>query len=155
MKKGLLGSTALVGATALMAGAAGPAEAPTWKLTGNANFQFYYVDADNQGVTGTKSTIFFGPTGSTSTLKFALSVWDTTAKDQDHGWYFGVDEAECVRAPVFLGVCQDNLRAQAYAQEGRTPGDDIADGVCEPKLPEVAHRRAGSSHAGEDDPVGG
>lgn len=46
MKKGLLGSTALIGATVLMAGAAGAAEAPTWKLTGNMNFQVYFADRD-------------------------------------------------------------------------------------------------------------
>ncbi|MBE9556149.1 MAG: porin [Proteobacteria bacterium] len=65
MKKGLLGSSALIGATVLMAGVASAAEAPTWKLTGNANFQFYYVDQDS-----TSETV------------------------QEHGWYFGVDESE-------------------------------------------------------------
>ncbi|MEE8445938.1 MAG: porin, partial [Alphaproteobacteria bacterium] len=67
MKKGLLGTTALVGATALLAGAAGAAEAPSYKISGGTNFQFYYIDQD--------ATTFKGGT-------------------QDHGWYFGVDSSE-------------------------------------------------------------
>ena len=96
MKKGLLGSTALIGATALMAGAAGAAEAPTWKLTGNANFQFYYVDQDfdswflysTSGGSITAST--------TSLLTAAPGTWSASVAlgIQDHGWYFGVDESE-------------------------------------------------------------
>ncbi|MHA1109280.1 MAG: hypothetical protein ACTSQV_09200, partial [Alphaproteobacteria bacterium] len=83
MKKGLLGSTALIGASALLAGAAGAAEAPTWKLTGNANFQFYWVDGDapritsgftstSNGTTWTAASgpvfnrIAVGPSGSTT-----------------------------------------------------------------------------------------
>ena len=46
MKKGLLGSTALVGVVAVAGGAAWAAEAPEWKLSGNMNFQFYWVDQD-------------------------------------------------------------------------------------------------------------
>ena len=64
MKKGLLGSTALIGATVLMAGVAGAAEAPTYKLSGAMNFQVYNVEQD------------------------------ALAGLQDHGWYFGVDSAE-------------------------------------------------------------
>jgi len=91
MKKGLLGSTALVGAAALMAGAAGAAgaaEAPTWKLTGNANFQLYYVDQDLDVYTKTA--------GSPASVIIASSVGSYTNPQnvQDHGWYFGVDEAE-------------------------------------------------------------
>jgi hypothetical protein len=99
MKKGLLGSTALIGATALIAGTAGAAEAPTWKLTGNANFQFYYADADAQGVTsvtnfftslkGTVGGNFFTLEASTGVVGF-----DRLSTAQDHAWYFGVDEAE-------------------------------------------------------------
>ena len=92
MKKGLLGSTALIGATALMAGAAGAAEAPTWKLTGNANFQFYYVDQDAGGVQWDTST--WTLTGPSTFLSAGVSVFNTVAEPQDHGWYFGVDEAE-------------------------------------------------------------
>jgi len=90
MKKGLLGSTALIGATALIAGTAGAAEAPTWKLTGNANFQVYYVDQDldlwanGTVLTATTSILLNGPT-TTFTVPLGL---------QDHGWYFGVDESE-------------------------------------------------------------
>jgi len=95
MKKGLLGSTAIVGATALIAGTAGAAEAPTWKLTGNVNFQFYYVDQDAVGATsgGTKNT-----TNGTFLTKFVGPAFQTATPSgfdpQDHGWYFGVDEAE-------------------------------------------------------------
>ncbi len=91
MKKGLLGSTALVGATTLMASAGGAAEAPTWKLTGNANFQFYWVDQDGHDLTYTTDTTSNGTTGT----KIGIWMWDTdTVGPQDHGWYFGVDEAE-------------------------------------------------------------
>ncbi len=65
MKKGLLATTALIGAGVLMAGTAGAAEAPEYKLGGGMNFQVYWADQNFQ---------------------------DT--KGQDHGWYFGVDEAE-------------------------------------------------------------
>ena len=90
MKKGLLGSTALIGATALMAGAAGAAEAPTWKLTGNANFQFYYVDQDFNTVSadGTDSNTYTG------TKFWTYYSVNGDPGIQDHGWYFGVDEAE-------------------------------------------------------------
>ena len=60
MKKGLLGSTALIGATALMAGAAGAAEAPTYKLTGNTNFQIYIPSGDVSDVLRDDASIFFG-----------------------------------------------------------------------------------------------
>ncbi len=82
MKKGLLATTALIGAGALMAGAAGAAEAPDYKLSGNMNFQFYWVNGDAQAAVD--NPIFGGD----------QSLFDTTATDQDHAWYFGVDEAE-------------------------------------------------------------
>jgi hypothetical protein len=109
MKKGLLGSTALVGATAMMAGAAGAAEAPTWKLTGNMNFQAYYVDQDFTGfhtsylnIGGvTKMTSFpiknaLGSSSITTTTGGVLVQFRSGDRlgVQDHGWYFGVDEAE-------------------------------------------------------------
>ncbi len=85
MKKGLLGSTALVGAAALITGAAGAAEAPTWKLTGNANFQFYYVDQDLDAFSNGTSTVIVNAPTKGYTVPLGI---------QDHGWYFGVDEAE-------------------------------------------------------------
>jgi hypothetical protein len=92
MKKGLLGSTALIGASALIAGTAGAAEAPTWKLTGNANFQFYYVDGDAGAIT-TGST--FTSNGTTWTFMSGPAFITAAAADtQDHDWYFGVDESE-------------------------------------------------------------
>ncbi|MBE9558264.1 MAG: porin, partial [Proteobacteria bacterium] len=89
MKKELLAGTVLVGAAAILGGAAVAAEAPTWKLTGNANFQFYYVDQDyNRVESGTEGT-WSGtwPANTPGTGEDATEI-------QDHGWYFGVDEAE-------------------------------------------------------------
>ncbi|MBE9558304.1 MAG: porin [Proteobacteria bacterium] len=103
MKKGLLGSTALIGAAALIAGVAGAAEAPTWKLTGNANFQFYWVDQDASGtgaatwVDGTWSVGTKMGTSDTGSHKrlWGLGMYETGAAGvQEHDWYFGVDEAE-------------------------------------------------------------
>ncbi len=88
MKKGFLGGTALIGAAALMTGTAGAAEAPTWKLSGNANFQFYWVDQDwNLIMTD------YAISGADSLLVPTTSISDANII-QDHGWYFGVDEAE-------------------------------------------------------------
>ena len=87
MKKGLLGSTALIGAAALIAGVAGAAEAPTWKLTGNANFQFYYIDQDLDSVRSSESDRTLILNGTTKSFTQPLNI-------QDHGWYFGVDESE-------------------------------------------------------------
>jgi hypothetical protein len=85
MKKGLLGTTALVGATALLAGAAGAAEKPTAAISGGTNFQFYYVDSDMTGAITTSLT---------GTAPFSTA---TTGGDwQSHGWYFGVDSTEIV-----------------------------------------------------------
>ncbi|MBE9558779.1 MAG: porin, partial [Proteobacteria bacterium] len=105
MKKGLLGSTALAGATALMAGTAGAAEAPTWKLTGNANFQLYWVDQDYSATMSTgNSPAGWGDVGGAvaSNIRPGFNnfrAWDALTDDgdshpQDHDWYFGVDEAE-------------------------------------------------------------
>jgi len=83
MKKALLGSSALVGAVSVVSVAANAAEAPTWKLTGNANFQFYWVDQDYAVVdTSTKDHIY-AATGSLFT--FPAYVWSRSAADpQDH-----------------------------------------------------------------------
>ena len=83
MKKGLLGTTALVGAGALAVGVAGAAEAPTWKLSGNVNFQIYAIDQDS-------------PPTVTSWVLTPGGTFVTTTKvtANDNGYYFGVDEAE-------------------------------------------------------------
>jgi len=91
MKKSLLCSTALIGATALTAGTAGAAEAPTWKLTGNANFQLYWVDQDN---TNTKTKWNGSDLGNTYVQAYNQHFWNNGPDSQDHDWYFGVDEAE-------------------------------------------------------------
>ncbi len=94
MKKGLLGSTALIGAATILSAAAGAAEAPTWKLTGNANFQLYWADQDDN--LWTKQRV---RTSSSVVTNIVTSWTDRTGTagyghDQDHDWYFGVDEAE-------------------------------------------------------------
>ncbi len=86
MKKGLLATTALVGAAALMAGTAGAAEAPKWKLSGNMNFQLYWVDQDYAG--------FDSDSGDDWTQVTGYTVASDGSHKQDHSWYFGVDEAE-------------------------------------------------------------
>ena len=89
MKKGLLGTTALIGASSIMAAAAQAAEAPTWKLTGNANFQLYWVDQDDtKGYA--QATKFSGSVPTTT----KIGPKGTFTGVQDHDWYFGVDEAE-------------------------------------------------------------
>lgn len=83
MKHGLLQSTALAGAAIAIAGAATAAEPPTWKLSGNATFNFYYVDQDFVGI------------GSSLGVTFATrNLANANVAVQDHDWYFGVDEAE-------------------------------------------------------------
>lgn len=79
MKKGLLASTALIGAVAF-AGVASAAEAPTWKLSGTQKFQLVNVSQD---VSATATATFATASG-TTTVTFA----------QDHGWYVGVGESE-------------------------------------------------------------
>ena len=97
MKKKLLTSTALAGAAVLACGVAQAAEPPTWKLSGNMNFQFYWVDQDNTVIDDAALifSLIYGPTPALSLI--ALGFWETTAgNNQDHDWYFGVDEAELV-----------------------------------------------------------
>ncbi len=91
MKKGLLATTALIGAGVLVGGTAQAAEAPEWKLSGNMNFQFYNVDQD---AGGTKFDRTWGTFTSGVSWEAGVNVFDTKATAQDHGWYFGVDEAE-------------------------------------------------------------
>ena len=94
MKKTLLATTALGALATFAAAGAMAAEAPTWKLTGNANFQFYWVDQDLVAFdTGTSQ--WASPGGRiTSSYTTAYTVLSLGSHVQDHGWYFGVDEAE-------------------------------------------------------------
>ena len=94
MKKTLLATTALGALATFAAAGAMAAEAPTWKLTGNANFQFYWVDQDLVAFdTGTSQ--WASPSGRiTSSYTTAYTVLSLGSHVQDHGWYFGVDEAE-------------------------------------------------------------
>jgi outer membrane protein OmpU len=108
MKKGLLGSTALIGATALMAGAAGAAEAPTWKLSGNMNFQVYNIDQDWVLTDTSDGDPSYAAPGATPDL-------------QDHGWYFGVDEAEL---QLNVSGTADNGLNYGFKVEIQTNTDD-------------------------------
>ncbi len=92
MKHNLLGGTALIGAAAVIGGAVLAAEAPTWKLSGNMNFQFYWVEQDFNFIALQQSGPYPG-LGIPYTFIWVGS--DPAETDiQDHGWYFGVDEAE-------------------------------------------------------------
>ena len=94
MKKGLLAGTAIVGAVAAIGGAAVAAEAPTWKLSGNMNFQFYWVDQDNSSLKGAGGSVLLPPASGTLLKVEALGYETTAVGRQEHDWYFGVDEAE-------------------------------------------------------------
>lgn len=86
MKKGLLGSTAIVAATAFSVGAAQAAEAPTWKMSGYLNFLAYFVSQD---ATSAGASTTGGPT-----LPVVTAVSATTPNQDDATMFFGVDEAE-------------------------------------------------------------
>ena len=72
MKKAFLAGTALGTVSALAAAGAMAAEAPTWKLTGNANFQFYYVNQDFVAFSQTTST-------TTTDVLSKTITWSTTS----------------------------------------------------------------------------
>ncbi len=88
MKARLLGGTALIGAAALLVGGtAEAAVAPMWRLTGNMNFQLYWIDQDWAGLESDPWPSGWFWTGVTSPGDA------TAAGPQEHDWYFGVDEA--------------------------------------------------------------
>ncbi len=95
MKKSLLGGTVLAGAAMLAGVDALAAEAPGWQLSGNMNFQFYWIEQDY-------NTAFLEDSGTTSDGDPVSHIWVLALNNpnspgiQDHGWYFGVDEAEIV-----------------------------------------------------------
>jgi hypothetical protein len=71
------------------------AEAPTWKLTGNVNFQFYYVNQDFVGFsTGNDAPTNVSGIPATSSWTYGYTDPAGGTQVQDHGWYFGVDESE-------------------------------------------------------------
>jgi len=113
MKKGLLGSTALVAATALTAGVA-QAQAPTVSFSGFINFQAYFADRDARtAVAGTVTTVL-GLTGT--------DVWDT--KDM----YFGTDDAELhinVKGTADNGL-EYGAKIELEATQGSTGNADEA-----------------------------
>jgi predicted porin len=93
MKKNLLGCTALIGAAVIAGAGALAAEAPEWQLGGNMNFQFYWIDQDY-------NTALLEASGATTGGDPVSHLWISARNNpnapgfQDHGWYFGVDEAE-------------------------------------------------------------
>ncbi len=87
MKARLMAGTALAGAIAISGGASAGGIEPMWRLSGNANFQAYWVDQDAVGLVSSAFTFtFWQPT----TLVGNVNV----GAPQEHDWYFGVDEAE-------------------------------------------------------------
>lgn len=91
MKARLLVGTAIGGAISWTAGIASAAEGPVWSLSGNVNFQAYWVDQDAVGL-NTRTT---GVTIDEVIWELAFSPATATAKGpQEHDWYFGVDESE-------------------------------------------------------------
>jgi hypothetical protein len=89
MKARLLAGTGLAGMMALAGGAHAGGVAPIWHLTGNANFQAYWIDQDAVGLASdgfSLSYFYWSPT----TLPSEVNV----GAPQEHDWYFGVDEAE-------------------------------------------------------------
>ncbi len=101
MKKGLLATTALAGASVFAVGVAAAAEAPTYSISGYMKFQAYWIDQDRWG-----SADAFGFGSGTdgpldadfSELSMELAGWQINDVDnpdgQDHDWYFGMDDAE-------------------------------------------------------------
>ncbi len=93
MKKSLLGGTALVGALVICGAGALAAEAPEWQFSGNMNFQFYWIEQDY-------NTALLEASGTTTGGDPVSHLWISARNNpnapgfQDHGWYFGVDEAE-------------------------------------------------------------
>jgi len=89
MKAGLMAGTGLAGMMAMAGGAQAGGIAPVWHLTGNANFQAYWIDQDAVGLNSdglSASFYYWTPT----TLASQANVGGV----QEHDWYFGVDEAE-------------------------------------------------------------
>ncbi len=87
MKAKLMAGTALAGAIAFSGGASAGGIEPMWRLSGNANFQAYWVDQDAVGLVSFVFTrTFWEPT----TIAGNVNV----GAPREHDWYFGVDEAE-------------------------------------------------------------
>ncbi|MDH3230285.1 MAG: porin [Alphaproteobacteria bacterium] len=113
MKKGLLGSTALVAATALTVGAASAAEAPTYKLSGWMNFQAYFADRDALTAFAASNTTAFTTAG----------VADTASTND---MYFGVDDAELTLN--VSGTADNGLEYGFKIEfEGSPGGGNVAD----------------------------
>ncbi len=126
MKKGLLGSTAIVAATALTVGAAQAAEAPTWKLSGFMNFQVYVPSGDLTGFNETGVNLVT----TAGTVFFTTDIFPTTTPTpdlpQDGSMYFGVDDAELTL--TVSGTADNGLEYGFKIEfEGSPGGSNVAD----------------------------
>lgn len=87
MKARLLVGTGIVGIVAFSGSAYAGGVAPMWHLSGNVNFQAYWIDQDAVGLWSSASIFtFWTPTTQVSQVNVGAP--------QEGGWYFGVDEAE-------------------------------------------------------------
>ena len=117
MKRMLFGTTALAGAAMAVSGMAAAAEAPSWKLGGNAIFQLYYVDQD-----------FEGFSTSNGDVTAAFTTPSVGEFKQDHDWYFGVDEAK-IKLDV-TGTADNGLNYGFMIKiNANTTDDKVADEV--------------------------
>ena len=118
MKRMLFGTTALAGAAMAVSGMAAAAEAPSWKLGGNAIFQLYYVDQDWVAASTSDGDI-------TDAFRSITGGEDII---QDHDWYFGVDEAK-IKLDV-TGTADNGLNYGFMIKiNANTTDDKVADEV--------------------------
>jgi hypothetical protein len=93
-----------------------------WRLTGNMNFQFYWIDQDWAGLESDSWPYGWWWSGVTSASDA------TAAGPQEHDWYFGVDEAE-LRLDV-SGTADNGLN-YGFRIEINANTTDGADGIAD------------------------
>lgn len=103
MRKEFLSSTALVSSVVMFSGVAGAAEPPEWKLSGRFDIQGYYADQDLNGT---------------------VTIGGVPGIAQDHGYYFGIDEAE-LRLDV-KGSMDNGLKYSVKVEVNSNTDDDKA-----------------------------
>ena len=65
------------------------------------------------------------------------------------------EETQQADAAILLGRLEEDLGAEADAEEGGAGGDGLADGAVESRDPQGPHGAAGGADAGEEHPLGG